>query len=95
MRLSANKIKKKVLARYPTAKVAKVSGGGYHILVGDYIPADDHLLPPAKTIEEAWAYVVLSMKTTQNFNRTHPDRLELKDIEHKINRLNRRRKKRN
>ena len=89
--LNIEKIKKKVLAKYPTAKVAKAPGGGYHILVGDYIPADDHLLPPTESIDEAWSHVLLSMKTTQNFNRTHPDRLELKDIEHKINRLNCRR----
>ena len=33
----------------------------------------------------AWEYAQLSLKTTQHFNRTHPNRLDMLGFEHKTN----------
>ena len=41
------------------------------------------MLPHTYEKEVAWEYARLSLKLTQNFNRTHPHRLSLIDIENK------------
>lgn len=44
-------------------------------------------IPPQPTPLKAWEMAQLSAKTTQNFNRTHPLRLEGYDAEDKIARI--------
>ena len=38
-------------------------------------------------------YAAIACKTTQNFNRTHPSRMDLKSIESKLDRINRRKRR--
>ena len=42
---------------------------------------------------KAWEYAAIACRTTQNFNRTHPMRMDLSAIENKINRINKRKKR--
>lgn len=79
-----------VLSQYPKAKVFPDSDGGYVVYVNDVSLADEYLMPIAETEDIAWKYAKMSLKTTQNFNRTHPDRLSLVDIERKLEAIQRR-----
>ena len=84
------KDKKIVQQQYPRAKVYPESNGGYMVYVDDIALAEEYLLPIAATKEEAWTYARMALKTTQNFNRTHPERLSLMDIEKKLAGIHRR-----
>ncbi len=92
MRIEIKKarIKKKVLKSYPEAKVT-YSDKGVQIMAGDIFIAEEFYLPPTNSEDQAWEYAALACKTRQQFNRTHPMRMDLSDIESKINRINRRR----
>ena len=84
------KDKKFVQHQYPSAKVFPEPGGGYMVYVDELAIAEEYLLPVAKTKSEAWLYARMALKTTQNFNRTHPERLSLIDIEKKLDGIHRR-----
>ena len=84
------RIKKKVLGQYPNAKPEQTSEG-VRIMSGDNFIAEEFYLPTTICEEKAWEYAALACKTRQQFNRTHPCRMDLSDIESKINRINRRR----
>ena len=43
--------------------------------------------------DKAWEYAALACKTTQNFNRSHPMRMDLSNVEGKLNRINKRKKR--
>ena len=79
-----------VLSQYPKAKAFLSSDGGYIIYVDDTALAEEYLMPIAESEDIAWKYAKMSLKTTQNFNRTHPDRLSLIDIERKLDAILRR-----
>jgi hypothetical protein len=81
------KDKNKVLKRYPDAHLQVLEDGVYVIESNEVILAEEYLLPEAYDEETAWKYAALACKTTQNFNRTHPERLELSDIESKLTRI--------
>ena len=84
------RIKKKVLKQYPNARVEYMNSG-IQIMSGDIFIAEDFYLPSTDSVDQAWEYAALACKTRQQFNRTHPSRMDLTDIESKINRINRRR----
>jgi hypothetical protein len=84
------RLKKKVLKQYPNAKVIYCETG-VQIMSGDIFIAEEFYLPPTHSEDKAWEYAALACRTTQQFNRTHPSRMSLSDIESKINRINRRR----
>jgi len=49
---------------------------------------------PATVCEEtAWEYAAIACRTAQNFNRTHPMKMDLGDIESKLNRINNRKRR--
>ena len=87
-----NKDQKRVLKRYPMAKLTILEDGSYAVEAEDQLLAEEYLLPPAEDPETAWKYAALSCKTTQNFNRTHPDRLDLSNFETKLNRIQKRKR---
>lgn len=88
-----DKIQSKVTKRYPKAKCVKMSEG-YFIYNEDENIFDEFFLPPAETVLQAWQYALRTVKTIQNFNRTHPLKLELNADEEKLERiLNRKSKK--
>jgi len=82
--------KKKVLSQYPNAKEV-YTATGVQIMSGDIYIAEEFYLPTTNCVEKAWDYAALACRTRQQFNRTHPMRMDLADIESKINRINRRR----
>lgn len=88
--MNIQKVIEKVRKHEPTA-FPHYTGDGWVILKEnpdwnlEYDSEDDqfinlfseYLFTPQKTIDEAWNIALLCCKTTQNFNRTHPDRMEL------------------
>ena len=88
------KDKKRVLKDYPNAIMGRKDDGSYVILDQHHYPiAEEFYLPPALTKEEAWSHASLACKTTQNFNRTHPLRMDLKNIEAKMQRIEKRKQR--
>ena len=91
-----DKNQKRVLKEYPNAIVGR-QNDEYIVINYDngmeYAIAEDFFLPPAYTEEEAWSHAALACKTTQNFNRTHPSRMDLGAIESKLNRINKRKRR--
>ena len=84
------RLKKKVIDNHPNAKV-EYTVTGVQIMSGDMFIAEEFYLPSTTCEEQAWEYAALACKTKQQFNRTHPSRMDLVDIESKINRINKRR----
>lgn len=83
--------KKRVKKYYPNAKLFSELNQYYIGILVDYDDSiinlfDEYFIPNADTEEEAWNKALLCCKTTQNFNRTHPDRISEID-ESKMNRL--------
>ena len=87
-----DKNQKRVLKEYPNAFIAKKDDGAYVVIDGDTFIAEEFFLPDVYTEEEAWSHAALACKTTQNFNRTHPERMSLLDIESKLSRIQKRKK---
>ena len=84
---------KRVLKDYPNAKLIVDDNGNYIVVNGDAFLAEDYYMPDACDPETAWKYAAVACRTTQNFNRTHPERLDMTDIENKIMRINKRLKR--
>jgi len=84
------RIKKRVLKQYPDARIEYMNSG-IQIMSGEKFIAEEFYLPITACEETAWEYAALACKTSQQFNRTHPMRMDLSDIESKINRINKRR----
>ena len=83
------RIKKKVLKRYPNAKPVH-SMNGVQIQDGDIFIAKEFYMPATTCEDKAWEYAAIACRTKQNFDRTHPMKMDLGAIEAKINRINRR-----
>ena len=90
--IKKERIKKRVLRDYPNAYV-DYDGEGYKIMAGDIFIAKDYFLPDTYDLDKAWEYAALACKTTQNFNRSHPDRMDLSNLESKLNRINKRKRR--
>jgi len=86
------RIKKKVLKQYPNAQVL-YTDNGIQIMSGDIFIAEEFYLPVTNSEDKAWEYAALACKTTQNFNRTHPMRMDLSTLEAKKRRISRRKKR--
>ena len=95
MKSSKPKFKSKVLAKQPKAQLTTDFFGNYIVLINDEVVADEYLFPETTDPDKAWEYALLSLKTTQNFNRTHPLKVELTEdsIESKLIKFHNRRKK--
>lgn len=86
------KDKKRVLKQYPNAKILVLDDGSYVVECNDKILVEEYFMPDAFDEDTAWKYASMSCKTTQQFNRTHPERMDLSDIESKLNRINTRKR---
>ena len=86
------RLKKKVLKQYPDAVVI-YSDEGVRIMSGDIFIAEEFYLPATNCHDKAWEYAALACKTTQNFNRSHPSRMDLSNVENKLNRINNRKRR--
>jgi hypothetical protein len=78
---------KKVLRQFPKAKAIWDENDCVKIAINDWCPVDDFFMPETDSVEQAWQYAAIALKTTQNFNRTHPDRMSLQDFEEKSVRI--------
>jgi len=90
--IKKERIKKRVLRDYPNAYLDH-DGTGYKIMAGDTFIAEQYYLPETHDVDKAWEYAALACKTTQNFNRTHPSRMDLSQLEGKLNRINKRKRR--
>lgn len=86
------KIMRRVLKKAPTAKMLFDSEKNLYIDVNGVNLSEQHLLPPTKDPHKAWEMADLSLKMTQNFNRTHPLRSDFYSSKETKKRINRRRK---
>ena len=86
------RIKKRVLRDYPNA-YAEHGQEGIRIMSDDIFIAEEYFMPNTNDEDKAWEYAALACKTTQNFNRTHPSRMDLGAIESKLNRINKRKRR--
>ena len=89
---STNKFQRKVLKKHPYARPVSTSNG-VQIMAGDIFIAKEFYMPSTNCEDKAWEYAAIACRTKQNFDRTHPSRMDLHDIESKINRINRRKHK--
>jgi len=86
---NTNKHQRKVLKRYPNAQPVH-SINGVQIHSGDIFIAKEFYMPSTSCEDTAWEYAAIACRTAQNFNRTHPMKMDLGDIETKLNRINNR-----
>jgi hypothetical protein len=86
------KVMKRVLKKVPTAKMLFDSQKNLYIDVNGVNLSEEHLLPPTKDPQKAWEMADISLKMTQNFNRTHPLKTEFYTTKETKNRINKRKK---
>ncbi len=89
---STNKFQRKVLKKHPKARPVSTCNG-VQIMADDIFIAKEFYMPATNCEDKAWEYAAIACRTKQNFDRTHPDKMDLSDIESKINRINRRKNK--
>ena len=89
---STNKFQRKVLKQHPKARPINTSNG-VKIMAGDIFIAKEFYMPATNCEDTAWEYAAIACRTKQNFDRTHPDKMDLSDIESKINRINSRKRR--
>ena len=70
------KAEKKVLKQYPDAKIV-ASNEGLRIMSGDTFIAAEFYFPATNDEDKAWEYAAMACRTTQQFNRTHPLKVEI------------------
>ena len=87
-----NKFQKRVLKQFPKAHI-EYSNHGVRIVNGDNFIAKEFYTPDTNHEDVAWEYAALACKMTQNFNRAHPLRMDLVDVESKLARIDRRKNK--
>jgi len=87
------KIKKRVLKKYPKATTQGTADGRFYLTDGyGGVIGEDYMLPPSKTVWDAWEVALqYGIKLHQNLMRTHPARMSGDQVEAKIMRINRRR----
>ena len=90
--IKKERIKKRVLKDFPNA-IVDHDIDGCKIMSGDIFIAEDYYLPSTFDEDKAWEYAALACKTTQNFNRSHPERMDLSNVESKLNRINKRKRR--
>ena len=87
--INMDKFKKKVLKQYPKA-FAYEDADGVRIMAGEKYIAEEYFFPETYDENQAWEYAATACRVTQNFNRTHPLRMDLSKIEEKLYRVNKR-----
>jgi hypothetical protein len=71
------KEQRKVLKRFPNAKLSYDDNGYKVISINGYEPAKDYFMPDTMDTDKAWEYASVACRTTQQFNRTHPLKVEI------------------
>ncbi len=70
------RLRKKVLKQFPNA-TALMTSEGVKIMSGDTYIAEEFYMPATNCEDKAWEYAALACKTSQQFNRTHPLKVEI------------------
>jgi len=83
--------KKRLQQKMSKYQLRQRKNGNYYIVdeEGNNI-FEEYLLPETNTEEEAWKQAKLTIQTTQNFNRTHPERVIMEHAEEKQMRIGKR-----
>jgi len=84
---------KKVLKLYPNAKLEYSVNGNCTIINNGIDMLQEFLLPETTIPDEAWRLAALTIRTKQNFDRTHPARMDLSTLEDKMSKITRRKMK--
>jgi hypothetical protein len=89
-----NRLKKRVLKKFPKAKTQITNDGRYYISdgFGGYI-GDDFMIPPQSNVIDAWKWAAEAVRLKQNIDRTHPMKHDMQIDEKKFNRISRRNRK--
>ena len=90
--IDTEKIIRRVLKKCPSAKLKFDQDKNLYVEVDGRNLSDEHLLPPTNDPHRAWELAEISLKMTQNFNRTHPLRTDFYSSSDKKNRIRKRRK---
>jgi hypothetical protein len=87
------KIKRKVLKKYPNATTRANTDGTFYLSDGyGGVIGEDYMLPPTKSVWMAWEHALrYGIQLHQNLLRTHPSKMSGDRVEAKIMRINRRR----
>ena len=83
------KTKRLVLKRLPKARLVKFVTG-YQIWIDEEPIGVDFLIPESPTSLEAWKNALMSLRTEQNFNRSHPSKIDAEFLETRTARIRRR-----
>ncbi len=87
------KFQRQVQKKFPSAKLSWDDNGNRIVTVNDISLTEQYFLPDTKDDDKAWEYAAIAAKVTQNFNRTHPDRIDHSSLEEKIGRIENRKNK--
>jgi len=97
MDISNNKfkrLKKKVLDKYPSAKIKVNTMGKFYVSDGTGNQLEsEYMIPAQKTVKMAWYWFSEIIKTNQNIQRTNPNRMDLAAFERKFSRISKRNRK--
>ena len=83
------KAKRLVLKRLPKARLVKFKTG-YQIWIDDAPVGVEFFMPELPTVLAAWQNALTSLKTKQNFNRSHPLKIDSEYSEKRTYRIRRR-----
>jgi hypothetical protein len=90
--LQIERLRKIVIAQYPGSRIWKTRRGKFTIVqeqedltVKDLL--SEFFFPAAESELEAWVSAASVVKIEKNFNRTHPFKADLFDIESKMQRV--------
>ena len=87
------RIKNRVIKLYPKSKLVMV-GGRYYVWDGEGNKLHtEYMIPPQKSAAMAWYWFNEIIKTNQNIQRTHPNKMSADDFEKKFNRISKRNRK--
>jgi hypothetical protein len=85
-----NKYQKQVLRKLPKAYLERDVSGYVYVMHDDEPIAAEYFFPETTNESDAWQFAAQALRVTQNFNRTHPDRMDLSDFESKSIRITKR-----
>lgn len=89
-----NRIKKRVLKKYPKAQTKINKDGMYYVSTGtEESVITEYMIPPQSSVSMAWLLVSETLKVHQNIERTNPNRMDTASFEKKFNRISNRNKR--
>jgi hypothetical protein len=90
------KLKRKVQRTFPNARTMRTKCGGFYVLnENGGVIGIEYLIPPAKSVMEAWATADSLIKIHNNIQRTSPDYMSSEHFEKKFQRISNRNKRKN